>query len=144
MKICTAHWGKCRAAIVERGMEHLINPNSVRDEMRAWKRGGKPPFDPLAALGWMMYSWGVELMGLEIMFSRSPGDGMPENDGEYCPLCCAEVDFNRHNTPEGRCDNPECPIRVKPGTEPWDTGRITLVADQMFDMAKEKGLVTVQ
>jgi len=154
MKICQAHWAKMRAKIDALGLTHLIAADgkeamdrAVR-ELEAAEEGTKPDktdFDPLMAMTWSFTNTVLERSGIGVMMQRSPEpDGMPANDGDYCPLCIVRRDFDTHNTETGRCGDPACTVKIEPGEQPWDEYWIEDCGNSMHTHAVSLGLVTQQ
>lgn len=134
MRCCADHWAAMRKAVHDKGMSQLVSGSGQelleRTELSFDDANGsaalakakeKQSFDPLAGMTWNFYGRVMQSAGLWVMGERpAEPDGMPENDGQYCPLCIVKRDFDAHNTPTGACGDPKCIIRVKPGEPPWD------------------------
>lgn len=153
MRACEQHWAQMRGKIDAVGLSPFITATSREAvghatlDLIAHSNGDIPSvsdWDPLMTMNWNFFARVTQEIGLEIMGRRIRNDGMPGNDGHYCPLCVVRHIFDVHNTATGTCDNPECPVRVKPGELPWDEGWIDVCGDLMLTYALEKGLVTRQ
>lgn len=151
MKHCDDHEASIKAAIDQRGMTKLI-PQTREDAFVRTVRflqGNPSPdsFDPLSAMGWTFMQRIAEILGVGVFMERPAGDdGMPENrdkDGirHYCPLCIVRRDFEMHNNPSGKCDDPNCHKQVKPGDKPFDQLWIDGCADDMLEHAVGLGLM---
>lgn len=82
MKICQPHWNKLRAAIKDRGIDHLgakSGKEAVEDALTEL-RGGEQDFDPAMACNNMIWSQGLKMGGLYLMGTKDDGS-------EYCPIC---------------------------------------------------------
>jgi hypothetical protein len=157
MKPCTAHWAAMRKAVIDRGMQHLVGTPEESNERvkrafsdlldgRARTLADKVrDFDPLLAMHGNFVRRVLQGMGPELFMQREEGeeDGMPKNDRHYCPLCIARKGFDNHNTPTGRCSDPECPLQLHPGEQPWDEEYIESCADEMAKFASEHDLLKV-
>jgi hypothetical protein len=119
MKICQDHWGKLRAAIKERGIDHLVarTGKEAAENMKADLEGRERDYDPLMDCHWMITSRAVEHGGLYLM--------APKEDGtEYCPIC------------EALLHKPD-DISVEQAEKYWIDGP----ADAALGLCREKGLV---
>lgn len=87
MKICQAHWDSLRAAIKERGLDHLGAKNGeeaverMQDELNGVATDDT--YDPLMSANWMISSNALQAGGLYLM-------GADEKGEQYCPLCEVE------------------------------------------------------
>lgn len=149
MQICQKHWAKCRAAIEGHGLTHLIktgeeNMQREVDHMNGEEVDSKD-FDPLWSLNSMLWSRGLEVMGLGAMnVDETKKDDAEANNGHICPLCECRKAFDMHATPTGTCGDPACKTVVKPGDQPWDEEMIDGASEAVFRHCKNAGLVTTQ
>lgn len=80
MKICQNHWDRLRQAVEDRGIGHL----GARDAQSAFGnmvtdlegRSAENNCDPLMACNYMIWSKGLEVLGLELMSEK-----------DRCPIC---------------------------------------------------------
>jgi hypothetical protein len=124
MHICALHWDKLRAAIKERGIDHLVarSGKEVIDAAVEELQGGDPSFDPLMSCNYMIWNQGLKMGGLYLMGQKSDGS-------EYCPICEALV----HMAPP--------PGMTKEQQErSWIDGP----ADMALDECRKRGLVPVK
>lgn len=82
MKLCQSHWDMLRAALKERGIDHLgaKTGHEVIEDMKTELAGGDTDFDPLMCCNYMIWNRGLELGGLYLM-------GQKDDGSEYCPIC---------------------------------------------------------
>jgi hypothetical protein len=86
MKFCQPHWDKLRAALKERGVDHLgakTGEQAIAD-MSADFDGREREYDPLMDCHWMITNRALESGGLYLM-------GAKEDGSQYCPVCEAEA-----------------------------------------------------
>jgi hypothetical protein len=97
MRFCADHWASLRAAIDERGLDHLISdggPELMRRTVDQLKGDDSlNSFDPLMAAHNMILSNVINAAGL-VIFTPNP-DG-----SERCPLCYLNQNCN---CPEENC-----------------------------------------
>lgn len=151
MQICEAHWAKCRKAIEDAGLMHLVSANGeeamqrVADQIEAANEGEKPAasdYDPLMALSMMLMGRAMEVMGLGAMcVDETPG---APNGGHVCPLCAPREAFDLHMNETGRCGDPACTLVLAPGTEPWDDEYVRKATESILAHCREQGLITIQ
>ena len=86
MRICQEHWGKLRAALKERGIDHLgaRDGQQLMENVRTELSGGKPDYDPLIDCNNMIFGRGMEMGGLYLLARKDDGT-------HYCPICEAIV-----------------------------------------------------
>jgi hypothetical protein len=86
MQICQIHWDKLRAAIKDRGIDHLgaKNAKQAYDDMEKQVLSIPSDYDPLMSCNWMIQSKGLKMGGLYIM-------GQKDDGSHYCPICEAIV-----------------------------------------------------
>lgn len=138
MKICQPHWDQMRAKLNELGIGHLGHKSgeealvAIAKQVERGSEAELPDeeWDPLMAMNMNFWSMAVSNVGLA---------AMTEDYG--CPLCDARASFDLHNTPTGRCSEPECNIQIQPGECPWDLNMISSCAEAMRKHAIERGLV---
>lgn len=112
MKICTPHWERLRAALKERGLDHLgaktgeAAAANMVTELEG--RSAENDFDPLMAANNMIWTQGLKVCGLALMANNEDGS-------EKCPICESAKAFEQD----------------------WITGP----SDAVLGIAKEKGLV---
>jgi hypothetical protein len=138
MRICQTHWDQMRAKLTELGIGHLgakSGEQALANTEAQIERG--PGFevpnnewDPLMSMNWNFFSRALDVIGLAAM---APDFG--------CPLCHARASFDQHNTPTGRCEEPECTIYIAPGSKPYDTDWIDGCGEVMRAEALRRGLV---
>ena len=123
MRICKAHWDTCRAAIDERGMSGLVakdGKQAVEDALADFNGEPDPKnerFDPLMSMHWHWTNEALRAGGLYL--TAVDAEARPENEGHFCPIC----EFEKH-------------------ARDFDAPRhIGIIADQMLEHAREKGLV---
>ena len=82
MRICQTHWDKLRAALKERGLDHLgaKSGKEAVDDAVTQLSGGDTDYDPTMACFYMISSKGLEIGGLYMM-------GTDEQGNERCPIC---------------------------------------------------------
>lgn len=82
MRFCDAHWAKLRAAIKDRGLEHLVakTAEQVIESMKADLQREERPYDPLMDCHWMIVNKALQVGGLYLM-------GKKEDGSDYCPVC---------------------------------------------------------
>jgi len=79
MKFCQDHWNKLKQAIEERGLMHLVAPDSqtamenIKEELAGTNTIEN--YDPLMNATHMIYGRAIECGGLYLM------------TGDFCPLC---------------------------------------------------------
>lgn len=82
MQFCTDHWDKLRAAIVSRGLDHLVAKDgkaAISNEI-AKLNGEEGKYDPLMSCHWMITNRALETGGMYLMFTKEDGT-------QYCPVC---------------------------------------------------------
>ncbi|SRR6266436_1902283 len=115
-KWCQPHWDLLRAAIEQRGLNHLVSQGGVAaamrvvDELKMGAARDVEGFDPLMRAWSMIGSRALEM-----------GCGIAE-----CPLCGVQ---NHHD----QCNQPDC---AKPLPQEWIDG----CADSLRDYANQLGL----
>ena len=87
MRICQDHWDKLKAAIKDRGLDHLVAKSGEEAAamiamITARLSGDKSQYDPLVDCHWMISRKGLEEGGLYLM-------GQKEDGSPYCPICVA-------------------------------------------------------
>lgn len=115
LEMCSLHWDKCKEAIRQRGLWHLVSIDGeevmekLKDRIENGEESQRSSYDPLVDLNIMLTSEALRCGGLYLM--------SPEED--FCPLCEAE----KH-------------------TEDSEMGQIWIdgASDAIFDYCKEKGL----
>lgn len=116
--MCQPHWEKIRAAIKERGLDHLGASSGLEaierlnDELAG--RATPDTYDPLMNANNMIWSRALEMGGLYLM-------GQKEDGSQYCPLC--EVDANSPAREDGR-----------PEAEHWIEGCTNSVLNHCRDL----------
>lgn len=82
MKICQEHWAKLKAAISERGLDHLVAKSGEEafDGVVTELQGGKSEYDPLMSCNNMIWNVGLQQGGLYLM-------GKKEDGTQFCPIC---------------------------------------------------------
>lgn len=82
MRICQDHWNKIRAAIKERGIDHLGAKTGEKavEDIKTQIEGRPTDYDPLMSCNWMIHSKALEMGGLYLMTAKE--DGTP-----HCPIC---------------------------------------------------------
>lgn len=149
MKICEKHWAMCRSAIESRGLSHLVRSGAENMARAIEELEGidmpQPGYDPLAALNYMIWGRGLEVMGLNAMIvDESKKDDPEQNNGHICTLCIALASYDHHNTDTGRCGDPDCKIQMKPGELPWDQNMIDGASDAILEYCRKENLITTQ
>lgn len=88
MKICQRHWDELRKAIDARGLSHLVKKSGqeaiaqLATELEG--RGAENILDPLMGANNMIWSKGLEVLGLSLMTGY-----------EKCPVCEAVSSYER-------------------------------------------------
>lgn len=143
MKFCAEHDKDCRAALAARGIDHLICETKEELERRQLEQGNEEPiFCPFGSLLVSSMNRIVEKVGPAALMERQADDGMPLNDGVYCPLCIERYQFNLHlNGRKGRCPSPFCRVVVKADDVPWDVAQLEGTADIVFKFVSEQNMI---
>lgn len=154
MKICAIHWSAMRKKVDDLGLSPFVAGSGEEALARTVAnlervaQTERPPdkenWDPLMSMNWNFIAKAMNISGLGILSARRSEDGMPANDGQYCPLCVARASFDAHNTATGRCLDSECTVQINPGESPWDDLWIGDCGDAMFDHAIAFGLIQRQ
>lgn len=135
MKLCDEHALKLFEAIEERGLGHLI---SKSDEEAQAAMTSKTTVEPVLMACSMLAERIYWLYGEVVLGQNDDGT----NDGEYCPLCLPRAMYDHHNTPTGRCDDPECNIHVEAGQPPWDEMMLEGCCNAVLAFCQHQGLTT--
>jgi hypothetical protein len=123
MQICEKHWAMVRAAIEARGLSHLVakSGEQLMANTIAESKGEDAPYDPLAAVNWMISGRALEQGGLYLM------------TGDYCPVC----EVMKHTA-----HIPKAPGETEPAGEAWvERHWIDGPADAALAHCREQGLV---
>lgn len=122
MRMCMDHWSKLRAAIADRGIEHLVARSGAALVARVMDdEAGKPGFDPLFFAHNQIVGNAMSLVGLSLM--------APNEDGsERCPLCYLQ------SLHEATCSEADCKWTYE---QTWIPG----AAGEAFTEAVRHGLV---
>lgn len=152
MRICQTHWEACRRAVDLRGLSQFVSKDgreAAEREVRSMESAienahrDMNDWDPLMSMNWNFVGrvLGDVRRHHVLGHTGDSQDGMPPNDGHYCPLCVVRLDFDSHNTATGKCGKSGCDILVHPGDTPWDEIWVEGCADAMLRYAQEQGWI---
>jgi hypothetical protein len=109
VKSCEDHWAQLRAAVGERGLDHLVakDGKAAAEAMMDELESGPTPanFDPLMASYWAICSNAMEISGR--LYGRPPMFLMidhPEQPELECPICALNFLHAEHDRTCSRAD----------------------------------------
>lgn len=82
MQFCADHWTKLKAAISNRGLDHLVAKSDKEALENSVAQINNQPsvYDPLMDCHWMITNRALERGGLYLLSSKLDGT-------QYCPVC---------------------------------------------------------